>query len=166
MTGWSRRGSPPGMTVPRWCRSTARTTGPEPASSHQARQAATNGFHPIDRIRHRRNSRARPPGTRIARMTRNRQITALMASAALLSAVPFVLQPRAAFGQSDAVAVAPPGKTVDARVWPRSYKVDGVEFALYQPQVDSWEGNEIKARQVMAVTTGQDRKSTRLNSSH
>ncbi|SNS65098.1 hypothetical protein [Sphingopyxis indica] len=88
-------------------------------------------------------------------MTRNRQITALMASAALLSAVPFVLQPRAAFGQSDAVAVAPSGKTVDARVWPRSYKVDGVEFALYQPQVDSWEGNEIKARQVMAVTTGQ-----------
>lgn len=65
----------------------------------------------------------------------------------------------AALAQSDAVAVAPDGRTVDARIWPRSYKVDGVAFSLYQPQVDSWSGNEIKARQVMEVRTGADEHS-------
>lgn len=46
-------------------------------------------------------------------------------------------------------------KTVDARAWPRTYQVDGVEFSLYQPQIDSWTGNVLRGRQVMAVKTGE-----------
>jgi hypothetical protein len=46
-------------------------------------------------------------------------------------------------------------KTIDARAWPRTYKVDGVEFSLYRPQLDSWNGNALKGRAVMAVKIGE-----------
>jgi len=65
-----------------------------------------------------------------------------------------VLHPGAG-AQQRGTATASAPKTVDARAWPRTYQVDGVEFSLYQPQIDSWTGNVIKGRQVMAVRTGE-----------
>lgn len=53
-----------------------------------------------------------------------------------------------------AAETAPPPKDIDARPWPRSYKVDGVEFSFYRPQIDTWTGDTLKARAVMAVKTG------------
>ena len=50
---------------------------------------------------------------------------------------------------------APAAKTIDARPWPRPYRVDGVEFSLYRPEIDSWSGDTLKARAVMAVKTGE-----------
>jgi len=50
---------------------------------------------------------------------------------------------------------APAPKTIDARPWPRPYRVDGVEFSLYRPEIDSWSGDTLKARAVMAVKTGE-----------
>jgi hypothetical protein len=50
---------------------------------------------------------------------------------------------------------SPGGKTVDARAWPRAYEIDGVQFSFYRPELDSWEGNVLKARAVMAVKTGE-----------
>jgi hypothetical protein len=64
----------------------------------------------------------------------------------------------AASGTPSAKSVAPVAadrKVIDARAWPRSYKVDGVEFSLNRPQLDSWEGNVLKGRTVMAVKTGE-----------
>ena len=52
-------------------------------------------------------------------------------------------------------AEAPVGdQTIDARPWPRSYKVDGLEFSLYRPQIDAWTNNKLQARAVMAVKAG------------
>jgi hypothetical protein len=89
---------------------------------------------------------------------RSRRLSLVLGSAGLAAAaVPLTgAQPAAKQAppkQASQVAVTPSGKTVDARVWPRSYQVNGIEFSLYQPQVDSWSGNVIKARQVMAVKT-------------
>src|SRR5882672_7563633 len=44
--------------------------------------------------------------------------------------------------------------TIDARPWPRNYTIDSTKFLLYHPQLESWTGNQLKARAVMAVTTG------------
>src|SRR5215831_16697458 len=49
-------------------------------------------------------------------------------------------------------ANAPP--TIDARPWPRTYTVDGTQFQLFRPQLDSWTGDRLTARAVMAVKTG------------
>jgi hypothetical protein len=45
-------------------------------------------------------------------------------------------------------------RTLDGRPWPRQYTVNGVEFSLYRPELDSWTGNKLTARAVMAVKTG------------
>jgi hypothetical protein len=58
-------------------------------------------------------------------------------------------------GVALAAEPAPAPKTIDARPWPRPYQVDGVEFSLYRPEVDSWTGETLKARAVMAVKTGE-----------
>jgi hypothetical protein len=50
---------------------------------------------------------------------------------------------------------AGPRKTIDARPWPRQYLVDGVAFSIYRPQIDTWSGNRLAARAVMAVKTGE-----------
>lgn len=57
--------------------------------------------------------------------------------------------PPASPAKKTAAPVQP--RTIDARPWPRAYVVDGVKFSLYQPQVDSWSGDVLKARAVMAV---------------
>src|SRR5262245_35837841 len=43
----------------------------------------------------------------------------------------------------------------DTRPWPRPFTVDGVTFSLYRPQVETWRGNRLEARAVMAVKTGE-----------
>ncbi|UNK51034.1 hypothetical protein MNR01_08605 [Lysobacter sp. S4-A87] len=53
--------------------------------------------------------------------------------------------------------------TIDARPFPRDFTVQGTSFSVHQPQYDSWEGNQLKGRFVMAVKsgvhTGKDGKS-------
>lgn len=44
---------------------------------------------------------------------------------------------------------AHPGK------WPRTYDVDGQHVIIHQPQLDSWEGNQLKGRAAVAVRSGQ-----------
>jgi hypothetical protein len=44
--------------------------------------------------------------------------------------------------------------TIDARPWPRTYTIDGTKFQLYRPQLDTWTGNQLKARAAMSVFTG------------
>ncbi len=58
-------------------------------------------------------------------------------------------------GTATAAEPAPAPRTIDARPWPRPYQVDGVEFSLYRPQIDAWTDNNLKARAVMAVKTGE-----------
>lgn len=41
--------------------------------------------------------------------------------------------------------------------WPRTYQEDGFDFAVYQPQVEKWEGDRITSRFAVAVNrTGQE----------
>ncbi|HEY5850003.1 MAG TPA: hypothetical protein VIT62_04455 [Lysobacter sp.] len=53
--------------------------------------------------------------------------------------------------------------SIDARPFPRDFTVQGTSFSVHQPQYDSWEGNQLKGRFVMAVKsgvhTGKDGKS-------
>lgn len=44
--------------------------------------------------------------------------------------------------------------TIDARPFPRDFSVDGVGFSIHQPQLVSWQGNQLRARAVMSVDTG------------
>ena len=46
-----------------------------------------------------------------------------------------------------------PGQKIDptALQWPRFYATNGYEFAIYQPQINSWAGNELDGRLVVAV---------------
>ena len=49
--------------------------------------------------------------------------------------------------------VLQPGQTLDplALQWPRFFDTSGYEFALYQPQIDQWPGNQIQGRFATAV---------------
>ncbi|TBR39523.1 MULTISPECIES: hypothetical protein [Dyella] len=38
--------------------------------------------------------------------------------------------------------------------WPRTYDVSGQHLVIHQPQLDSWEGNQLKGRAAVAVRTG------------
>jgi hypothetical protein len=42
----------------------------------------------------------------------------------------------------------------DQASWPRQYTVDGTQLSLYRPELESWSGNQLQARAVMAVKTG------------
>jgi hypothetical protein len=48
---------------------------------------------------------------------------------------------------------AQPGQTLDplAMQWPRSFAANGYEFAVYQPQIAKWPGNQIQGRFATAV---------------
>ena len=53
-------------------------------------------------------------------------------------------------------ALAPADEVaIDARPWPRRYSSDGVNFTLYQPDVDVFTGNKLEGRVPMAVVTGK-----------
>ncbi|WP_380877507.1 hypothetical protein [Sphingomonas sp. DBB INV C78] len=81
----------------------------------------------------------------------------MAATAAVCALAPGAAGQGAQAGQATptATTTAPNGKTIDARAWPRSYAVDGVEFSIYRPQLDSWTGNVLQGRSVMAVKTGE-----------
>ncbi len=40
---------------------------------------------------------------------------------------------------------------LDALTWPRFYATNGYEFAIYQPQISDWPGNQLSGRFVVAV---------------
>jgi hypothetical protein len=42
--------------------------------------------------------------------------------------------------------------------WPRKFAIGGSAFAVYQPQVEEWVGNQFSARAAFAVTEGQDKQ--------
>jgi len=44
-------------------------------------------------------------------------------------------------------------KTQDDRPWPRQYNVNGTQFSVYWPELDSWTNNQLQCRAVMAVRT-------------
>ena len=46
-----------------------------------------------------------------------------------------------------------PGQPADLSIleWPRFYSTNGYEFAVYQPQISSWPGNQLDGRLVVAV---------------
>ena len=44
-------------------------------------------------------------------------------------------------------------KTQDDRAWPRQYSVNGTQFSVYRPELDSWSNNQLQCRAVMAVRT-------------
>jgi len=44
-------------------------------------------------------------------------------------------------------------KTQDDRPWPRQYNVNGTQFSVYRPELDSWTNNQLQCRAVMAVRT-------------
>lgn len=48
---------------------------------------------------------------------------------------------------------APAGPVVDPATlsWPRYYATNGFEFAVYQPQINAWPGNQLQGRFVVAV---------------
>jgi len=49
--------------------------------------------------------------------------------------------------------VSPPAN-VDSRAWPHSFDVDGMHLVLHHPQLESWDGNQLKGRLAVAVKTG------------
>src|ERR1700690_1314651 len=51
---------------------------------------------------------------------------------------------------NDAYAQAPPGP-LPADPWPREIPLTGATGGIYQPQVDSWDGNQIQARAAVAI---------------
>nr|MBP6482734.1 hypothetical protein [Pseudomonadales bacterium] len=52
-------------------------------------------------------------------------------------------------------AAAPAPRAIDARPWPRKYSVDGAAFTLYQPELDSWTGNQLAGRLAMSATVSR-----------
>jgi len=57
-------------------------------------------------------------------------------------------------GQGRARAQNPPtGQAIDpsSLSWPRFYATNGYEFAVYQPQISAWPGNQLEGRFVVAV---------------
>ena len=44
------------------------------------------------------------------------------------------------------------------RGWPRKFAIGGSTFAIYQPHVEEWVGNQFSARAAFAVTEGQDKQ--------
>jgi len=42
--------------------------------------------------------------------------------------------------------------------WPRKFAVGGTAFAIYQPQVEEWVGNQFSARTAFQVTEGQNKQ--------
>ncbi len=65
--------------------------------------------------------------------------------AALLLALPL----------SASLAQGTPGDSIDLG-WPRAFTASGTTFHIYQPQLESWNGNQLTARAAIAVTTQAD----------
>ncbi len=52
------------------------------------------------------------------------------------------------------LAVATPPSSIDARPFPRQFSAANTPFTIYQPQIDSWNGDRITGRFAMSVKTG------------
>src|SRR6185503_11271368 len=61
---------------------------------------------------------------------------------------------------------SPPGTTAQVKTdrtqptagdkgWPRKFAIGGSAFAIYQPQLEEWVGNQFSARAAFAITEGQ-----------
>src|SRR5262245_46727998 len=70
---------------------------------------------------------------------------ALVAPAPVLSQIP----PGAAV-PSQAPAAAPAG--LEAGAWPRQFQAGDMTVEVYEPQIDSWQGNRLEARTALSVT--------------
>ena len=44
--------------------------------------------------------------------------------------------------------------SIDARPFPRQYTASGTPFTVYQPQMESWEGNRLRGRFAVSVKSG------------
>src|SRR5262245_60558793 len=75
-----------------------------------------------------------------------RRLAALVTVIALALAGPLGLAENAR-AQGRAAATPAPSDP-----WPRPVKLDGASALIYQPQVDSWQGNTIEFRAVVAIT--------------
>ena len=63
-----------------------------------------------------------------------------------------------------AAAAAEPPQKIDQRPWPRMYTVNGTQFSVYRPELDSWNNNQLQARAVMAVKMGSASRRARTRS--
>src|SRR5215510_13096339 len=78
-----------------------------------------------------------------------RRLIALGTLCAMFSAPPAALAQATAPSGS-----APPaaGQTVPAEgAWPREIQANGATVLVYQPQIDSWQGNRLEARAAIAI---------------
>ena len=71
-------------------------------------------------------------------------------SACAVSGLGFCLLWSASVGQAQTIV---PGQKVDPQSleWPRFYSTNGYEFAVYQPMISQWPGNQIAGQFVVAV---------------
>src|SRR5262249_10305091 len=65
----------------------------------------------------------------------------------------------AGFGQSAPKAPGDTGAAPTDKGWPRKFSSGANTFAVYQPQIESWQGNRLEARAAVAITDGQSSQS-------
>src|SRR6478752_7189539 len=70
------------------------------------------------------------------------RILAILPLACLIAIVPAAALPQKA------------DQKIEQRPWPRNYTVNGTQFSVYRPELDSWTNNQLQARAVMAVKLG------------
>jgi hypothetical protein len=59
------------------------------------------------------------------------------------------------FAQSALKAPGNQGATLTDKGWPRKFTGGSNTFAVYQPQIEQWHGNQLEARAAIALTEGQ-----------
>jgi hypothetical protein len=67
----------------------------------------------------------------------------------LLVAVSWWWAPLPALGEND--GNSPPAEEVTPDPWPRTTQVDGATYTLFSPQLDSWDGRDLKAYAAVSV---------------
>src|SRR6267378_1582815 len=73
-------------------------------------------------------------------------LAVLVASSAYLAALPTRSQAQTATNGPQATAA---GKEL---AWPREFQDNGVNVAIYQPQIEKWEGTDFETRAAVAIT--------------
>src|SRR3954463_5752846 len=74
------------------------------------------------------------------------RILAILPLACLIVMAPAAMQAAPAPRKAD--------QKIEQRPWPRNYTVNGTQFSVYRPELDSWTSNQLQARAVMAVKIG------------
>ena len=94
-------------------------------------------------------------------------IGALTAIVAISLTCVLAVAPPAPAQQAAQPAPAPPAVAVPADPWPRQVKVSNATLLVYQPQVESWEGNTLQFRSAVAVRpTGGEGRDVRRHLGH